>query len=132
MVSQRSSPVTEALSWLPDTDGGLADAVMDDALLLPTPIEPAGGRILLADDNADLRDYVGRLLRARGYEVAINDPFKGVELMRMYSDPAQGRHSLQIELSKAVYLRPGTRERNERFDQVQAHLGELVAELSAA
>ena len=75
---------------------------------------------------------VAAFFRARGYEVAINDPFKGVELVRMYSDPAQGRHSLQIELSKAVYLRPGTRERNERFDQVQAHLGELVAELSAA
>lgn len=75
---------------------------------------------------------VAAFFRVRGYEVAINDPFKGVELVRMYSDPAQGRHSLQIELSKAVYLRPGTRERNERFDQVQAHLGELVAELSAA
>lgn len=74
---------------------------------------------------------VAAFFRARGYEVAINDPFKGVELVRMYSDPSQGRHSLQIELSKAVYLRPGTRERNERFAQVQAHLGELVAELSA-
>ncbi len=66
--------IEEALSWLPDTDGGLADAVMDDALLLPTPIEPAGGRILLADDNADMRVYVSRLLAAQGYEVeAVGD-----------------------------------------------------------
>ena len=33
-----------------------------------------GGRVLLADDNADMRDYVGRLLAGQGYEVeAVGD-----------------------------------------------------------
>ncbi len=73
---------------------------------------------------------VAEFFSARGYSVAINDPFKGVELVRMFSDPAAGRHSLQIELNKRLYLRAGTRERGERFDELQAHLGDLVAELA--
>ncbi|HXE84399.1 MAG TPA: ATP-binding protein [Gemmatimonadales bacterium] len=55
---------TEALRWLPDeNDVGAAgqSAVARD----PT----AGARILLADDNADLREYAARLLRQRGWLV---------------------------------------------------------------
>ena len=74
---------------------------------------------------------VAEFFRARGYSVAINDPFKGVELVRMFSAPAAGRHSLQIEVNKRLYLREGTLERSERFGLLQADLGELVAALAA-
>jgi signal transduction histidine kinase/GAF domain-containing protein len=63
--------IEEALRWLPDDDSD--DAGDDDVPLLqnfgPT-IGDAGWRpyILCADDNADMRDYVTRLLRAH-YEV---------------------------------------------------------------
>ena len=43
-------------------------------------------------------------LKSMGYKVAINDPFKGVELVEQYSAPSRGRHSLQIEVNKALYL----------------------------
>src|SRR6201999_1752457 len=37
-------------------------------------VRSAGKRVLLADDNADMRDYVRRLLIAQGYEVeAVED-----------------------------------------------------------
>ncbi|WP_309087731.1 ATP-binding protein [Phenylobacterium sp.] len=40
----------------------------------------AGGRIILADDNADMRDYVARLLRSQGYEVvAVSDGREALE-----------------------------------------------------
>jgi PAS domain S-box-containing protein len=69
--------VAEALRWLPgDADdvagepGIIKDAAGDD--LAPPPRRH--GHVLLADDNADLRDYVGRLLRNRGYTVeAVGD-----------------------------------------------------------
>lgn len=61
--------VEEALSWLPDTDGGLADTVIDDDLAPSAPVPAARGCILLADDNADMRAYMGRLLSTQGYEV---------------------------------------------------------------
>src|SRR5690606_28830070 len=66
--------VEEALRWLPDGPGP-GDAArtglgMDDAEALPRAAEASrGARILLADDNADMRDYVARLLAEEGYRV---------------------------------------------------------------
>ena len=67
--------VEEALRWLPaaagDADAGpalLSSSAADD--LAGRQAAPAGGgRVLLADDNADMRDYVARLLGDRGYAV---------------------------------------------------------------
>ena len=56
--------VAEALRWLPDAarvDGGPAMASPD--------AEQDRPRIVLADDNADMRAYVQRLLEQGGYEV---------------------------------------------------------------
>ncbi|MBA2251077.1 MAG: response regulator [Nitrospirales bacterium] len=64
--------VQEALRWLPG--GPQADAldVLTEGLAHPDATGPVpethGARVLLAEDNADLRDYIGRLLRSR-YEV---------------------------------------------------------------
>lgn len=76
-----------------------------------------------------LTEAVRDFLAARGYEVRINDPFKGVELVRAYSDPARGRHSLQIEVNKRLYLQPGSLERHAGFDRLQADLMALVESL---
>lgn len=43
-------------------------------------------------------------LRGRGYSVAYNHPYKGVELLRRYGDPARHRHSIQIELNRQIYM----------------------------
>jgi CheY-like chemotaxis protein len=49
--------VEEALRWLP-SDGSV-ESVREDL----SPVQPAfAGRIVVADDNADMRDYVARLL----------------------------------------------------------------------
>ena len=41
---------------------------------------------------------------ALGYTVAINDPYKGVELVRKHGRPAERRHSLQIEIKRTLYM----------------------------
>jgi signal transduction histidine kinase/DNA-binding response OmpR family regulator len=63
--------VEEALRWLPDAVAG-----QDSAAELATPLgvvaaQGAGKRILLADDNGDMRAYVRRLLEAHGYAVEV-------------------------------------------------------------
>jgi signal transduction histidine kinase/DNA-binding response OmpR family regulator len=60
--------VEEALRWLP---GAHSQGLLNDAAAESGSVdeENAGCRLLLADDNADMRDYVGRLLRNRGYTV---------------------------------------------------------------
>ncbi len=62
---------TEALSWLTETGPGPGAADLADGgdLDVARPREGDGRRLLLADDNSDMRDYLARLLRDCGYEV---------------------------------------------------------------
>ena len=47
-------------------------------------------------------------LRERGYSVEYNHPYKGVELVRRYSNPAQHRHSIQLEINRKLYMDEST------------------------
>ncbi|WP_035857312.1 SpoIIE family protein phosphatase [Cryptosporangium arvum] len=57
--------VQEALRWLPDDSAALGDASVVRPL---TAGDAPRARVLVADDNADMRDYLQRLLRGR-YDV---------------------------------------------------------------
>jgi signal transduction histidine kinase len=64
--------VEEASRWLPGQDGddaGEAGLTPELAGASESPAGTAKARVLLADDNADMREYVGRLLAEAGYEV---------------------------------------------------------------
>ena len=67
-VSASADPyVQEALRWLPGTlqdDDDVADA----GDVAGTDV---GARVLVADDNADMREYLARLLRTAGYHVTM-------------------------------------------------------------
>jgi len=76
-------------------------------------------------------DLVERELRARGYTVARNDPYKGVQLIARIGQPAHRRHSLQIEIRRPVYMDEATRERNAGFAQVQKDLSAVTQVLAA-
>ena len=80
-VSATADPyVQEALRWLPRTAQGGGDGTgtrpVHEEITLGTdtdPSAPAGRalptRVLVADDNADMREYLARLLRTAGYQV---------------------------------------------------------------
>ncbi len=61
--------VEEALRWLPAREEPAGDTAGDSASDESTRDADSRGRILIADDNADMRDYVARLLRARGWHI---------------------------------------------------------------
>jgi N-formylglutamate amidohydrolase len=71
-------------------------------------------------------EFVRASLAAMGYEVAVNDPYKGVELVRAYSDPRRRRHSLQVEINKRLYMDEASRSKHAGFAPLQADLGRLV------
>jgi len=79
--------------------------------------------------SAELTHFVRDRLAAHGYSVKINDPFKGVELVRAYSNPASGRHSLQLEINKRLYMHQRTGQKNEHFKVLQRQLMELLGAL---
>lgn len=76
--------------------------------------------------DAAFTAHVAAVLRELGYRVAINDPYKGVELVRAYSDPARGRHSLQVEINKRLYMDEAARQPHAGFDGLQRDLMTLL------
>ncbi|MGH8689741.1 MAG: N-formylglutamate amidohydrolase [Burkholderiales bacterium] len=77
-------------------------------------------------------ELVRATLAGMGYSVKVNDPYKGVELVRAYSDPKAGRHSLQIEVNKRLYMNEATLQKTPGFSRLQKHLGELLKEIARA
>lgn len=61
-----------------------------------------------------------------GYAVTIDDPYKGVELVRRYSDPLHGRHSLQVEINRRLYMDEASVAKNEGFAALKTDIGSLV------
>jgi len=55
--------VEEALRWLPDGGTPAAGTLPPSPPSQTTPPQLEGARILVADDNADMRDYIRRLLK---------------------------------------------------------------------
>ena len=76
---------------------------------------------------ADFTAMVRGTLEAMGYAVALNDPYKGVELISAYSNPALGRHSLQIEINRALYMDEERFERTAGFGTLKADIDTLIA-----
>ena len=72
---------------------------------------------------------VRKTLAAMGYDVKVNDPYKGVELVRAYSNPKSGRHSLQIEINKRLYMNEATLQKTAGFAVLQRNILSLLKEL---
>lgn len=70
--------------------------------------------------------FVRDFLADCGYSVKLNDPFKGVELVRAYADPAGGRHSLQLEVNKRLYMDSARLEKSPGFVRLQGHLMQMI------
>ncbi len=66
-------------------------------------------------------------LRGRGYDVAHNHPYKGVELVRRHSQPARHRHSIQLEINRKLYMNEDTLEITAGFAVLQTTLVSLLA-----
>lgn len=76
-------------------------------------------------------ERVRAALLAMGYEVKVNDPYKGVELVRAYSNPKAGRHSLQIEINKRLYMNEQTLEKTAGFAVLQKNLSNLLVAIKS-
>ncbi|CAN5877347.1 N-formylglutamate amidohydrolase [soil metagenome] len=70
--------------------------------------------------------FVREVLAGMGYQVKVNDPYKGVELVRAYSAPALRRHSLQLEINKRLYMDESTRLRHAGYEGLQKNLMTLI------
>lgn len=95
--------------------------------------DPAGtvrADICLGDmhGSSASKEFVGLIaetLRAEGLEIALNKPFRGAELVTAYSSPAHGRHSVQFEINRRLYMDETTRERTAGYDDLKQALARM-------
>lgn len=94
--AQSSSPhahlyLDEAMRWLPDSeengDDGLLESLQASVQEAPAPVDASyryrpRARIVWADDNADMRQYVARLLSERFDVEAVGDGVAALEAIR--------------------------------------------------
>lgn len=73
---------------------------------------------------------IEQFLREEGYSVARNDPYKGVALIERMGQPAQNKHSIQIEINRALYMNEITFEKTVQFVSLQKSLTALSKVLS--
>lgn len=103
----------------------LSTSVSPEGPGVPRPDFCLGTRDGTTCDSA-FTELVERFLSNLGYSVTIDDPYKGAEIVRRYSDPMHGRHSLQIEINRRLYMDEASISRNEGYQALRADIGRLV------
>jgi N-formylglutamate amidohydrolase len=83
--------------------------------------------------TCDMRfaEHLAGLLRGMGYEARIDRPFRGMELIKRHGRPAEGQHSLQIEINRNLYMDKRGYAKLEGFAVLQTNLTRLVAAVCA-
>ena len=76
-----------------------------------------------------LTDLVDSALRHRGYVVVRNKPYAGGFITEHYGAPALGRHSLQIEVNRALYMDERTLEPSKGFSRLTEDLTDCFADV---
>jgi N-formylglutamate amidohydrolase len=72
-------------------------------------------------------ELVASTLRDLGYSVRLNHPFKGAEIVTRHGDPAAGRHSLQIEINRGLYMDEARIEKSDAFPRLRRDIDCLIA-----
>src|SRR3954471_20747419 len=71
--------------------------------------------------------FVAETLQGHGYSVRINHPFKGAELVKRFGRPNEGRHSLQIEVNRGLYMDEEKIEKTDGFDALKQNIDRMMA-----
>lgn len=78
----------------------------------------------------DFRNHIREVLKNMGYHVLVNQLYKGAEIIRRYGQPAWGRHSLQVEINRALFQDEKTGEKNKNFDKLKEDIESLIKTIS--
>lgn len=134
-------PYHAALSALiEDTRRRFGFCILLDCHSMPSSSGPseAGGRLrvdfVLGDCHGSacspfLIDAADDYLRSLGYRVNRNAPYAGGFTTRHYGQPKTGRHALQIEINRALYMKEATYERKPHLETLARQMSDLIARL---
>ena len=116
------------------TARGFGYAVLIDCHSMPSSSisrdETAKADIVLGDRYGTscagiLTDLVDAALRRRGYSVVRNKPYAGGFITEHYGEPALGRHALQIEINRALYMDERSMTKTRGFAELMHEFREV-------
>jgi N-formylglutamate amidohydrolase len=82
-----------------------------------------------ASCNNELTTLVEDLFRAEGLRVVRNKPYAGGFITQNQGAPARGRHALQIEVNRGLYLNEATLAKSRDFAALQTVMNRIVGGL---
>jgi N-formylglutamate amidohydrolase len=93
-----------------------------------------GAEIVLGDCHGascapQLVEAARSFLAQRNFAVALNAPYAGGFTTAHYGNPRRGRHALQIEINRALYMDERSYQRKPGFDRLRTEMTALVAHL---
>jgi N-formylglutamate amidohydrolase len=116
-----------------DTEAAFGGCLLIDCHSMPSAASEAGGQgsadIVLGDCHGtscapEIIAAVRSFLARRNLAVALNAPYAGGFTTAHYGNPRRGRHALQIEINRALYM-------DERRVRRKPELARLAAEMKA-
>ncbi|MCA3554631.1 N-formylglutamate amidohydrolase [Aestuariivirga sp.] len=97
--------------------------------------QPAGRIDVVLGDRfgascaGDISAFVEEELRRQGLRVLRNKPYAGGFITQNHGAPHRGRHALQIEINRSLYMNEATLEKTAGFRDLAALLGKLCGAL---
>jgi N-formylglutamate amidohydrolase len=125
---------------LAEAEAAFGVAVLIDCHSMPSnPMADYGGGrpdFVLGDRyGASCHGEITRLaagqLKAMGYAVALNKPYAGGYITEHYGRPQHGRHALQVEINRAIYMDETNFERSPGFELLKRDLEQMATALAA-
>src|SRR5215468_7070550 len=138
-------PYHAALSMLVEqTHRRFGTVLLIDAHSMPSSASGVGPRerehridIVLGDNHGescapDLVAFAERWLAGRGLRIQRNQPYAGGFTTQRYGRPSLGRHTLQIEINRALYMDETRHQKLPGFVATQALMTGLLEEIGQA
>lgn len=117
-------------AWLVDVHSMPADAETGGKAQDRAPDIVIGDRYGASCD-AVFADRVEELFRERGYSTARNAPYAGGYATLTHGQPLLGRHAVQIEIRRSLYLDEARVEPHEGFLTLRRNLSDIAREIAA-
>ena len=80
---------------------------------------------------AEVTDHAEQTLLDLGFRVARNEPYAGAHTTSHYGRPAEGVHTLQVEINRALYMEEARFARSHGHGELTERLGEFVRGMAA-
>jgi N-formylglutamate amidohydrolase len=123
-----------------ETAAQFGGCLLIDCHSMPSATDATEGRcstdIVLGDCHGAacherIVDAARCFLGERGFAVALNAPYAGGYTTGHYGHPRRGRHALQIEINRSLYMDERNYRRKPEFDKLAAEMAGLIQRLGA-